>query len=334
MGGGSKCTPAVSGGTVYAGADDGVLYAFDAKTGRLKWTYATGGEILTEPLVANDSVYFGSGDGKLYAVDTAGKLRWTFSAGGSIYSSPVLANGLVLFGSNDGSFYAVDAASGKLAWQNTEPDYTVECKPAVSGDTVYFGAWDTYLYAVNVRDGTLRWKCIGQGSADQKAAKKYYSPADCGPVASGGVVLVADRDYKLSLVDAETGKRKSFIEKCSAVGLSEDGQFAYLRRTDGAASKGGGSLTKIDLSGRVIWSVPAHLGYIPAAPREYDGVVYVASGTGLVSAISAADGGLLWEYQATPQLYVFSSVTASDGVAYVTGMDGSLTAISAQSSGG
>jgi len=319
MGGEAKGAAAISGNTVYAGGGDGVLYAFDAGRGTPRWQFSTGGEILTEPLVVGDTVYFGSGDGKLYALTTSGQLRWSFTAGDAIYSSPVFADGLVLFGCNDSTFYAVRADTGELAWRFDEPEYTIESKPFVSDGVVYFGAWDRYVYAVNVKDGTLKWKCMGKGSAEQKAAK-YFSPADCGPIVSGSVLMVADRNYDLSIIDVGKGERVGSVSKCSAVGLSEDGRSTYLRRT-------GGDLTKIDLSGKEIWSVPAGLGYLPAAPREKDGVVYVASGVGLVQAFSAADGRKLWEYQATPQLYVFSEVAVSGAVAYVTGMDGTLTAL-------
>ena len=39
-------------------------------------------------------------------------LKWTFATGGAIVSSPAVAGGAVYFGSKDGNLYAVDAASG------------------------------------------------------------------------------------------------------------------------------------------------------------------------------------------------------------------------------
>jgi outer membrane protein assembly factor BamB len=35
-------SPAVSGGVVYVGSDDGKVYALDASTGAFKWSYTTG----------------------------------------------------------------------------------------------------------------------------------------------------------------------------------------------------------------------------------------------------------------------------------------------------
>jgi outer membrane protein assembly factor BamB len=135
--------------------------------------------------------------------------------------------------------------------------------------------------------------------------------------------MIADRNMTLSILDAETGAPAGSLRRVAATGISEDGKFVYLRKTDG-------NLAKINSAGEEIWSVPAHLGAIPTAPTEKNGVVYVSSGKGTLSAISAGNGKILWQYQASPQLYVMSSV-ACDGVnAYLTAFDGTLTAIKCQ----
>ena len=56
-------------------------------------------------------------------------------------------------------------------------------------------------------------------------------------------------------------------------------------------------------------------------------IVFSASATGRIIALNAADGKQLWEYQATPKLYVFSDPVPGEGRVYVTGMDGSVTAL-------
>jgi outer membrane protein assembly factor BamB len=316
----SKVTPAIADGVVYVGANDGKLRAFRASTGQELWSADTGAEILAQPLVVQDKVVTANGLGVVSAYTKAGRKLWSFTAGDSVYSSPVMADGKVIFGCNDGKLYALEAATGKQAWVNDDGTYAVESKPFVVGGKVYFGAWDQYIRCVDSKTGKLIWKQLCEGSRNARGAKRYYSPADATPVVAGGKLMIADRSYALTILDAETGELTGSATRVSATGLSEDGRFVYLRKTDG-------QLAKIDSSGKEIWSVPAHLGAIPTAPTEKNGVVYVASATGLVSAISAEDGRSLWQYQASPQLFVMSSVI-SDGVnAYVTAFDGTLTAI-------
>ena len=316
----SKVTPAIADGVVYVGANDGNLRAIEAKTGKQLWAVATGAEILAEPLVAGGKVYTANGLGIVSAYTTAGEKEWSFTAGDAVYSAPVLAEGKVIFGCNNGWLYAVEAATGKSAWVNKDGTYAIESKPWVWNGKVYFGAWDQYVRCVNARDGKLVWRQVGEGSRVAKGAKRYYSPADARPVVAEGTLMIADRNMMLSILNAETGEPASSIKGVSATGISEDGRFVYLRKTNG-------DLAKIDSSGKEIWHTAASLGAIPTAPTEKNGTVYVCSAKGMVSAIAADSGKALWQYQASPQLFVMCSVACDGANAYLTAFDGTLTAI-------
>ncbi len=319
LGASTKCTPTVADGVVYVGANDGKLWAVEAKTGDVLWTVETGAEIAAQPLVADGKVVVANGLGLVRAYSTEGKKLWEFTAGEAVYSSPVLADGKIAFGCNNGKLYVLDPPTGAQTAVNEDAAYSIESKPFAVGGKVYYGAWDQYVRCTNAADGGLAWKQLGEGSLIEKA-KRYYSPADAGPVVAEEKVFVADRDYMLTIINAETGERIDARKGVAATGLSEDGKFVYLRKTDG-------NLGKIDTAGNSIWTVPCKMGYLPPAPTEKDGVVYVASSLGLVSAISAQDGKIIWQYQASPQLFVMSSVTSDGKRAYVTSFDGMLTAI-------
>ncbi len=320
--GSCRAAPAVTADSVYVGGTDRKLYAFDKATGKLKWTFPTKGDTATTPVVVGDTIYFGCGDGKLYALSLDGKEKWNFQTNEAIYSSPVYADGMILFGNNGSDFYAVDAQTGKQRWVLTDPTYTIEVRPFVHNGVAYFGAWDTFVYAVDIKTGQLKWKKMGYGCTTKTAAVRYYSPSDNGPVVAGGKVFIADRDSKLGIMDAATGEMLGNAAGPVAVGIAENSGAVYVRKANRVA--------KLDLNGNEIWEVEAAVDSVPASPIEKDGVVYVVSRLGLVQALDAADGKLLWKYQATPQLYVFDQVTVADGVVYVSGMDGSVTAIKAK----
>ena len=316
----SKVTPAVANGVVYVGANDGNLRAFNAKSGKELWSADTGAEILAEPLVDGGKVYSANGLGVVSAYTLAGKKVWSFTAGDAVYSSPVMAEGKVIFGCNDGWLYALDADTGKMAWVNKDGTYAVESKPFVWHGNVYYGAWDEYIRCVAAKTGKLVWQQLGEGSRVAKGAKRYFSPADAMPVVVEGKLMMADRNMMLSILNAETGELVSSMKGVSATGISEDGKFAYLRKLSG-------DVAKVDSAGKEIWSVRAHVGAIPTAPTEKNGVVYVSSGKGIVSALAADSGKVLWEYQGSPQLFVMCAVACDGTNAYLTAFDGSLTAI-------
>ncbi len=302
---------------LYAGAGDGVMHCLRLADGAPVWTFATGGEILSRPAVVRDAVVFGSGDGNVYALDAAtGKEKWRHAAEAASYASPAAAEGVVVVATNAGAIRALDVETGAVRWSNTSAEYAVESALHVADGVVYAGAWDQHAYAVSLADGALKWKCQGAGSAAEKA-KKYYSPADCGPVASGGRVWVADRKYMLTVI--EGGKAVESQEDVSAVGLSEDGKAVYLRRTKDR-------LVKME-GGAEAWSASVDTDAIPGAPVEHKGVVVVCSGRGLVSAVEAASGKVLWQYQATPRLYVLGPPEVKERLVFVGCQDGTVTAL-------
>ena len=146
--------PTAAGGMVFTGGTDGVVRAFDAATGKLRWRAYTGGAILFPPTVVDGRmhkwsdkgyaevegrVFVGSADGYAYAFEaTTGRLLWKFRAApkdrkipfyGKLSStwpvaSGVLAeDGTVYFAAGinnyDGTYvYALDAASGEIKWEN------------------------------------------------------------------------------------------------------------------------------------------------------------------------------------------------------------------------
>ena len=86
-------------GVVYAGSDDMHLYALDAATGEMLWSFETGDVIRSTPTVTGGAVYFGSNDNHVYALDAqTGEMLWSHDTGNWVQHSPVVSGGAVYIG--------------------------------------------------------------------------------------------------------------------------------------------------------------------------------------------------------------------------------------------
>ncbi|MFH0792669.1 MAG: PQQ-binding-like beta-propeller repeat protein, partial [bacterium] len=319
MDGASKATPLIFDHTVYVGANDGNLYAVNQETGNLEWKFDAGAEILTSAAIWKDTILFGAGNGKFFAVSLNGKLKWTYEGDHAIYSSPVVDKGVVYFGDNAAELVALNADTGKLLWKNTDASYSVESQPVVWSTRIFYGAWDGYLHCVDKDTSASLWKA--PGPRNQETLNRYYAPADDGPVMAFGKLFAADRGYVAGEYDPVTGEfKKKISDDCSAIGLSANSKFLYLRGTKTP-------ILKLNVDGEQLWESNVVAGRIPIAPVEVDGGVYVCTNSGRLCSIDARNGLLRWDYRVTPKLYVMSGVRVSDGIVFTTGVDGFLTAV-------
>src|SRR5918996_965156 len=73
---GVRSSPVLHEGVLYVACRDGRLYAFDARTGRERWTFVAGAALQSTPAISGDLVLFGCDDGAVYAVErSAGRPR-------------------------------------------------------------------------------------------------------------------------------------------------------------------------------------------------------------------------------------------------------------------
>ena len=104
-----------------------------ALTTTLIWKYATNGPVESSPAVAGGVVYVGSDDGNIYAFNaTNGVQLWNYSTGNSVYSSPAVVSGVVYVGSESGNLYALNASDGSQLWKYTISDEGVFCLPQLA----------------------------------------------------------------------------------------------------------------------------------------------------------------------------------------------------------
>ena len=141
-------TPAVAYSRVYLGSTDGHVYSFGEESGKLRWSYGTGGYVYGSPAVSGGRVFIGSYSHWFYALDAAtGAVLWKFHANGPISGSATVVDGIVYFATLGRRTYGLDARTGKVVWTFPDGAFT----PVVTdGSRLYVVGW-AKVYAFSPR---------------------------------------------------------------------------------------------------------------------------------------------------------------------------------------
>jgi outer membrane protein assembly factor BamB len=153
----------------------------------------------------NKIVYFGCDDGKLYAIDAlTGKVRWTYKTKGTIVHPPAYHDGVLLFTSSENRIYGLDADTGRWRWQydRAAPEgFTIQgyAGVLVVGAKAYTGFADGVLVALKPSTGEVIWtKSLAGG-------RRRFVDIDTTPVLADGKILTASYASGLYALSPDTG---------------------------------------------------------------------------------------------------------------------------------
>jgi len=198
--------PVVSGNTLYFGSSvDCSVRALDTRTGRLRWTFFTGGPIRFAPALWQDRVLAASDDGYLYCLSSDdGRVLWK-------HCGATLADGTSAHGAREQWILGNDRLISR---------WPARGGPVVVDDIVYYGAgiWPSegiFLHALDATTGKVRW-------TNDKSGAIYMGQPHGGANALSGVsaqgYLVATGEELL----VSTGRA------VPAVFNRADGKFKYF----------------------------------------------------------------------------------------------------------
>jgi len=323
-------------GTAYFGADDGKLYAVD-RLGGLRFTFATGGPIVSSPALVpaglgpvpgeeetyhpplDASVYFGSDDGRVYALQSNGKLQWALAltpALTAVRSAPVAtkiagsALNRIYIGADNGKLYAIvetSATAASIAWEMTT-GAPLTTSPALSpnADLVYVGGADGQLYCVDAVNGTQLPNtpvALGPGS--------LTTPI----VDASGNVYVGTAQGVVYSYDKQCHPRPYWHRNLgapisAAPALGPNGEVFVLA---------GNQLHALSPFGNPLWKTVPFARPVGAVAPIVDsvGTVYVASADGWLFAVNhkpgALNGTVKWTIQVDPAAAPYLGTPALDG---------------------
>ena len=290
---GIYCSPAVEKDKVFIGDDMGYLTAYALKDGKALWRFQSGKRIVGTPAVSEGIVVFGSADCKIYGLNAQnGNLLWTVETSEPVLGAVTIDNGTAYIGASDHTFRAINTCNGEIKWTFTGVKGYIETKPLVTDSKVIFGAWDNTLYALNKADGRELWKWTGG------LTRMHFSPAAVWPVAAEGKVFITDPQRAMTAIEIETGNTvwrtfQSMVRE--TIGLSEDGERIYSKTLNDSivcySTKGSHP--------HELWASNVGFGYehAPSMQVEKDGIVFGSTKEGLIFALEAKTGKVLWKHK-------------------------------------
>jgi outer membrane protein assembly factor BamB len=249
--------------------------------------------------------------------------------------SPVTDGQIVIGWFGTGQVTALDAASGRQIWSRHlgkeygafEINWGHASSPALHGDLVIFPCYHesgSYLLALDKRSGAVRWK-----RDRQPGAHSYSTP------------LVVTHEGKATLV-LNSSRGVEAFDAASGVPLwqvLEDNRFPIPMPTHHQGilylSRGYRSspYLAIRLGGQgdvsnshVVWKTPTGAPYVSSLVY-YDGLLYMASEMGIVSALDPATGQSVWR-QRIGGVFTASPV-AGDGKVYLVSETGETVVLRA-----
>lgn len=284
-----------------------VLEAFDRSSGKRLWIHETAAEgdlppvhdkhnlASASPVTDGERVYAWYGTGQLVAIDTNGTRVWSKHLGKE-------------YGPFD------------INWGHAS-------SPVLFQDSIILLCYhspSSYLLALDKRTGAVKWK------VDKTAGiESYSSPIVVqGP---GGPELIVNSSVGVESFDPATGKSLWTYPEVNRFPIPVamvDGGILYLSR--GYRSS---PYMAIRLGGRgnitnthVAWRVPTGGPYVSSLV-QYQGVLYMSTDNGILSAVDATTGARLWQERVGGTFS--ASPIAGDGKVYFVSEGGETIVIKA-----
>ena len=214
------------------------------------------------------------------------------TAGEPVLGAVTIEKGVAYIGASDSTFRAIHIKSGKVLWSYAGIKGYVETKPLIEGNKVIFGAWDNTLYALDKTNGKELWKWTGG------LTRMHFSPAAVWPVAAHGKVFITDPQRAMTAINLETGETvwrtfQSMVRE--TIGLSADKKRIYSKTMNDSVV----CYSTIGDVPKKLWASNVGFGYehAPSMQMEKDGVVFSSTKEGLIFALEASTGQVLWKHK-------------------------------------
>jgi outer membrane protein assembly factor BamB len=237
-------SPVIGGGMVFAMGTDGVVRAFDAKTGAERWSL--GFQIKGDGASAvygggasfsGDRVFITTGMGEVAAINAAdGKLLWKVKPAGPLRGSPTIAFNSVFVMTQANQIVTLNPDDGSLVWSKSasvgQTGVFGVAAPAAGQGTIISGYSTGELIAYRYENGRELWSdALARTSLSTSVG--VLTDIDADPIIDRGRVYALGQGGRMAAYELVTGQR---IWELNLAGISTPavaGDWIFTLTDDG-----------------------------------------------------------------------------------------------------
>ncbi len=271
----------------------------------------------------------GTDDNAVYAFNaTSGNIIWTFNpqieSDGYFVTGPAIGYGMIYEMNKDGNLYALDQATGTLVWKYKGPDSSLlwPGMPTVADGKVYVTTGEVAMYGGQV--GVSEFACLNAytGQIIWTLPTEALAPRESDIVAYGNLYMIPGN--VTTSVDAISGNEYSRFDEIWCIGSNATQVSNWPMWRADAVHSSTAQVGPSSLS--LAWKFSTN-GSVISSPSVVDGIVYVGSEDKNIYAVGAWSGSLIWKFPT--QDVVVSSPAVVNGKVYTGCEDGWVYSLNA-----
>lgn len=247
-------SPVVGGGQLFVMDTEGVVHAFDAQTGAVRWrtpfsikgdnqnTVYGGGAAYSD-----GRVYVTTGLGEVAALDARdGRVLWKVKPAGPLRGSPTIAYNQVFVMTMDNQLHALNAADGATLWNEAASSGQTGvfgvAAPAAGQGTIVAGFSTGELVAYRYENGRQLWSdALARTSLSTTVG--VLTDIDADPIIDRGRVFALGQGGRMAAYELVTGQRiwelnlsgisTPALTESWIFTLTDDGKLLCIQRATG-----------------------------------------------------------------------------------------------------
>lgn len=223
---------------LFASGHDGVVAAFDARTGRQLWQTDTHVPLGGGPALHGKLLVVGATDGHVLALNAqTGKVLWKVRLPDAVVSSPAVSAHLIAVRTIDGSLHALSTKNGRELWEAQQHMPSLSLRgaaiPVIADHMVISGFANGKVLAVNAADGSQVWLATVSEPTGRTAVERLADVHGAAIVAGTDVYTVGYHGT-INMLALKSGQPWWTHKASSYRGLALGKHAVYMSTAEGA----------------------------------------------------------------------------------------------------